>query len=52
VSDTRGAASEEFLFDIGADPAEKDNLLTSRAADAERLRAKLAAWEVEVTPVR
>ncbi|MBI5694063.1 MAG: sulfatase-like hydrolase/transferase [Verrucomicrobia bacterium] len=47
-----GAKREEHLFDLAADPAEQHNLLAARPADAARLRAKLAAWEDQVRPVR
>ena len=49
---SRGGAADEFLFDLVADPAEKDNLLATRPAEAERLKSLLAAWEREVKPVR
>jgi N-acetylgalactosamine-6-sulfatase len=52
VSETRGATVEEFLFDLAADDAERNNLLTARPNDAARLKARLAAWESEVKPVR
>ena len=52
VSETTGSAVEEYLFDLNVDPAEKNNLLASRAADAGRLKAQLTSWEQEVKPVR
>lgn len=42
----------EGLFDLAADPAEQRDLLTSRPADAVRLRRLLADWEKEVQPKR
>jgi arylsulfatase A-like enzyme len=47
-----GAKREEFLFDLARDQAEQHSLLADRPADAARLRAKLAAWETRVKPVR
>lgn len=52
VSRQNGDAVEEWLFDIGRDPAETTNLLAERAADVARLKTKLAAWEKEVQPRR
>lgn len=52
VSRQNGDAVEEWLFDIGRDPEEKDNLLAGRAADVARLKSKLSAWEKEVQPTR
>ena len=47
-----GVRREEFLFDLDRDSGEKNNLLSAQSAVATRLREKLAAWEVEVKPVR
>jgi hypothetical protein len=52
VSETTRSVFQEYLFDLEADPGEKNNLLAARPADAGRLKAKLAAWEKEVQPVR
>ncbi|MBI5384157.1 MAG: sulfatase-like hydrolase/transferase [Verrucomicrobia bacterium] len=52
VSDTKGPGADEFLFDLDADPGEKQNLFPTRAAAVQRLKARLAAWEAEVKPVR
>jgi N-acetylgalactosamine-6-sulfatase len=52
VSRQEGDTFEEWLFDVALDPGEQHDLLPSRAADATRLKAKLAAWEEEVKPVR
>ena len=41
-------AVTEHLFDLKADPAEKTNLIATRTADADRLRALLADWERDV----
>jgi N-acetylgalactosamine-6-sulfatase len=49
---TTGSVTEEYLFDLDSDPGEKSNLIGARAADAERLRMRLAAWEREVRPLR
>jgi N-acetylgalactosamine-6-sulfatase len=40
--------SQQWLFDLAADPSEEASLLTSRSADAERLKQKLADWERDV----
>ena len=52
LSKQDGAAPEEHLFDLDRDPAEKADLLAARGADVARLKALLAAWEIEVRPVR
>lgn len=44
--------SEEWLFDLGTDIAEKNNLLASRPDEAERLRKLHLRWEAEVTASR
>lgn len=43
-----GSDVEEYLFDLEADPAEKNNLLNTRTDDARRLKTLLDNWEVEV----
>lgn len=47
-----GAAVQEWLFDLAADPAEKNDLLGARPDDARRLKGLLAGWEVEVRHTR
>jgi arylsulfatase A-like enzyme len=47
-----GAKSEEYLFDLGQDLAEKENLLSARPADAACLRGALAEWEMRVRAER
>jgi N-acetylgalactosamine-6-sulfatase len=47
-----GAATTEWLFDLAADPAEKEDLLARRPDDGQRLKALLAGWEREVQPRR
>lgn len=47
-----GEKLQEYLFDIRTDPGEKEDLLATRTADAERLRKALADWEREVKPAR
>lgn len=42
----------EHLFDLDADPSEKNDLLAARPEEARRLAAALAAWESEVRPRR
>lgn len=52
VSQQNGDQLEEWLFDVAREPEEKTSLLEKRPADVARLKAKLAAWEKEVRPVR
>jgi uncharacterized sulfatase len=40
----------EFLFDLEADPGEKQNLLATRPDIAKRLRDHLKAWGAELKP--
>ncbi|MBW2647337.1 MAG: sulfatase-like hydrolase/transferase [Deltaproteobacteria bacterium] len=40
--------TQEYLFDLAADPAEKNNLLTQRPDQVRRLKYLLKAWEAEV----
>jgi len=47
-----GTALTEWLFDLTADPAEKEDLSARRPDDAKRLKALLADWEREVRPRR
>lgn len=43
---------DEWLFDVIADPGEKNDLLGHRPAEAARLRGLLTAWEHDVRPGR
>lgn len=52
VSQQDGAKVEEWLFDLTRDGGEQHSLIAERPTDAARLRTKLAAWEIEVKPVR
>lgn len=52
VSRQDGDKVEDWLFDLGRDPAEETSVLAERADDAARLRRQLAAWEHEVRPSR
>lgn len=47
-----GGKEEEWLFDVGQDSGEQENLLSKRSDAAERLRAKLVRWEKVVKPRR
>lgn len=47
-----GGKEEEWLFDVGQDSGEQENLLSKRSDAAERLRAKLVRWEKAVKPRR
>lgn len=48
----QGNNLQEWLFDLTADVAERNNLLTERPADVQRLMRQLAEWEKEVRPRR
>jgi len=48
----RNGLRTERLFDLAADPSEKNNLLAVRPDEARRLAMALAAWEIEVRPRR
>jgi N-acetylgalactosamine-6-sulfatase len=52
VRQADGDKVQEWLFDVIADPAEKQDLLARRPDDAARLRKLLVAWESEVRPAR
>jgi arylsulfatase A len=52
VSREDAGQREEWLFDLQADPGEKNDLLTRRSDDASRLRALVAEWEKQVRPER
>jgi arylsulfatase A-like enzyme len=41
---------EEFVFDLGKDPAEKDNLAQKEKERLEQLRSTYATWEAGVLP--
>jgi N-acetylgalactosamine-6-sulfatase len=47
-----GEKFQEHLFDLAADPAEQNDLLDARPADARRLQRLLAEWEERVRPER
>ena len=47
-----GDKVQEYLFDLDADPGEKNNLLASKPETAERLRRLLQEWEDKVRPGR
>ena len=52
AAESNRAAKPNIVFLLAADGAERINLLSARPEDATRLKAKLAAWESEVKPVR
>jgi N-acetylgalactosamine-6-sulfatase len=52
ISRTDPGAGTDWLFDLAADPSEKNDLLAARPADAARLRATLARWEASVPAER
>jgi N-acetylgalactosamine-6-sulfatase len=47
-----GDRLDEALFDLEADPGEKDNLLATRPKDVLRLKQLLVDWEQQVRPQR
>lgn len=48
ISKKDGEKSDEYLFNLESDPAEKNNLLTQRQNDAQRLKVLLDNWEKQV----
>jgi N-acetylgalactosamine-6-sulfatase len=52
VSKQEGRKMQEYLFDLGSDILEKNNLLTNKADETLRLKTLLAGWEKEVKPNR
>ena len=52
LSLTDGEKFSEWVFDLAADPAEKQNLLKARPAEARRLKALLPDWERAVRHTR
>jgi N-acetylgalactosamine-6-sulfatase len=47
-----GDSVQEYLFDLGADPREKSNLLSGRPEEAGRLKELLRDWEGRVRSAR
>ncbi|MDP1588382.1 MAG: sulfatase-like hydrolase/transferase [Prosthecobacter sp.] len=47
-----GTPAEEWLFDLKTDPGEAEDLKAARSADATRLKALVAEWEMEVKTER
>jgi len=43
-----GDVVKEYLFDLKQDPAEKNNLVTERKEDVQKLKILLKNWEQEV----
>jgi len=52
LSLTDGETLNEWMFDLAADAAEKNDLLAARPDDAKRLKALLAGWEKKVQHTR
>ena len=52
VIEKHGNQVEEHLFDLAQDTAEQTELREKRPDAAQRIKAKLQAWEKEVQPVR
>ncbi|MBI1355846.1 MAG: sulfatase-like hydrolase/transferase [Acidobacteria bacterium] len=48
VSETNGAETNEYLFDLAADPSEKTDLRGDRPGELARLRGLYEEWEEEV----
>jgi len=44
--------TQEWLFDLSKDMAEKNDLSSARPKQATRLKLLLANWEKDVQPVR
>lgn len=52
VSQQTGKKREEWLFDLGSDAAEKNDLAAVRTTELKRMQELLAKWEEEVKPTR
>jgi len=52
VSQQTAMKREEWLFDLGSDPAEKKNLAVTQTDEMRRMQELLAKWEAEVMPTR
>jgi arylsulfatase A-like enzyme len=52
ISSENTGKVQEYLFDLNADPQERDNLLASQPETAARLRRLLKEWEDKVRPPR
>ena len=52
VSRQDGDVLQEWLFDLAADPAEKNDLLAARPDEATRLKGLLTRWENDVRASR
>lgn len=52
IRNTNKIKTTEYLFDLNADPAEKNNLKDSLKKDFNRLKKLLEEWEEEVQPER
>ncbi|MBM4018032.1 MAG: N-acetylgalactosamine-6-sulfatase [Planctomycetes bacterium] len=52
LSRQSGEKTEQWLYDLAADAAEKNDLAAARPDEVKRLKALLAAWEKEVQPRR
>ena len=52
VRKSEGDRQEKWLFDLSRDLGEVSDLRPKRPEEADRLRALLEAWEVDVEPIR
>lgn len=52
VSQQTGMRREEWLFDLGSDITERNDLAASRAGEMKRMQELLAKWEEQVKPER
>lgn len=52
VSQQTGKNREEWLFDLGSDIGEKQDLAAARPVEMKRMRELLVKWEEEVKPTR
>ncbi|HYF34934.1 MAG TPA: sulfatase-like hydrolase/transferase, partial [Prosthecobacter sp.] len=48
IHEQKGGVAKKELFDLQSDPAEKDNLIGSKPAEAEKLEARLRQWQESV----
>jgi hypothetical protein len=52
VSRQEGADRQDWLFDLAADVAEKNDLAAARPAELKQMQDRLSSWEADVKPSR